>query len=156
VAAWDGQMELNDAAPEIIALLTKYHAFLAVERNGPGAGMIAALQARGYTNFYRWDESHLYSDAKPNLNPTIGIQRTQAVKARQVEMLSAYINTGSLQSYDEIFWRQCATFIQKAPLRWGPQGKNKDDSVDAMTHALWAKEHMPRSRRPKQRRVRWQ
>ena len=157
VAAWDGKVELDTAAgAEMVELLNKYHAVLGIERNGPGSGVIGMLQALGFDNFYRWDESHLYPDAKPTREPTIGIQRTQALKARQVQMLAAYVNTRSLQSYDEVFWKQCATFVQIAPMRWGPQGKNKDDSVDAMTHALWVLEHMPRKFvRRKARKFKW-
>jgi len=157
VAAWDGKVELDTrAGGEIVELLNKYNAVLGIERNGPGSGVIGMLQALGFDNFYRWDETHLYPDAKPTKEPTIGIQRTQALKARQVQLLTAYVNTRSLQSYDEVFWRQCTTFVQIAPMRWGPQGKNKDDSVDSMTHALWVKEHMPRRFvRPKPKRFRW-
>ena len=158
VAAWDGRVELDPGAGgEMVELLNKFNAVLGIERNGPGSGVIGMLQVLGFDNFYRWDEQHLYQDAKPTKEPTIGIQRTQALKARQVQMLAAFVNTRSLQSYDEVFWRQCTTFVQMGPMRWGPQGKNKDDSVDAMTHALWVKEHMPRQfvRRLKPRRVRF-
>jgi len=158
VARWYGQVELDSrTAQEHVELLNKYGAVLGIERNGPGAGWIGTLQVLGFTNFYRWDERHLYPDAKPTKEPTIGIQRTQAVKARQVQLLSAYVNTRALYSYDEMFWRELSTFVQKAPMRWGPQGKHKDDRVDSMSHALWVKEHMPfvRNTRRPARKIRW-
>lgn len=156
VAAWSGKLELADAAREVYELLSVYRPFLCPERNGAGAGFIAALQALGFDNFYRYNEQHLYPDAQPTKNPLIGLQRTQAVKTRQVGMLTAAVNSRALQSSDETFWRQCSTFIQKAPMQWGPQGKNKDDGVDAMSHALWALQHMPKSApRRKSRKIRW-
>lgn len=156
VAAWDGRLELTEAAPEIAQLLLMYRPFLCVERNAAGAGFIPALQAHGVKNFYRFEKRHIMPDAPDDKKPLIGITLTPTIKSVLVGNLITYINTHALQSVDPKFWREVSTFVQTGPTKWGALGGYKDDMVLATCHALWALTHYPRSKqRRKAKKVRW-
>lgn len=150
------KVEPGQVAQEIFEILKMYNPFLVVERNGAGAGMIAALQSLGFTNFYRYMKQHVLPDATEEKSPKIGIQMTPIVKARMVGNLSAQVNAHALFSRDGSMWREFPTFVQKSPQRWEATGSAKDDQVIAMGWAQWALQYMPRRRVRKNRRVRWQ
>ncbi len=149
------KVEPGQVAQELYEILKMYNPFLVVERNGAGAGMIAALQALGFTNFYRYEKRHVIPDAPEEKTPKIGIQMTPIVKARMVRNLSAQVNAHALYSRDGSMWREFPTFVQKSPQRWGATGSSKDDQVIAAGWAQWALQYMPRRKVRKTRKVRW-
>ena len=132
-----------------------YNPFLVVERNGAGAGMIAALQALGFRNFYRYEKRHVIPEAEEEKNPKIGIQMTPIVKARMVHNLAALVNAHALYSRDGSMWREFPAYVQKSPQRWGATGSAKDDQVTATGWAQWGLQYMPRRRVRRTRKVRW-
>jgi len=149
------KVEPGQVAQEIYELLKMYNPFLVVERNGAGAGMIAALQALGFRNFYRYEKRHVLPEAPEEKSPRVGIQMTPIIKARVVGNLSAQVNAHALYSRDGSMWREFPAFVQKSPQRWGATGSAKDDQVIAMGWAQWALQYMPRRRARKARKVRW-
>jgi hypothetical protein len=156
VAAWDGKEELGVASQEIHDLLLLYNSpFIVVERNGPGSGFIAALQALGYTNFYRFQKRHVIADAPEEKNPLVGIQMTPLVKSRMVSLLAQYINSHTLRSDDVSFWKECTTFVQTGPTKWSSQGGTKDDQVISTGWCVWAIQYMLQVLRRKKKKVKW-
>ena len=155
VASWEGRIELGPAAQELFEILQEYLPYLVVERNGPGSGMTAALQALGYKRFYRFEQRHLDADAPPEKSPTIGGQMTAVVKSRLIGGLVGRINARALDSLDGAFWRECSTFVQSGPNKWGAQGSNHDDQVIAMAWALWGLAFLPIRTVRKKKRIRW-
>lgn len=156
VASWDGRMELGAASLEIYTLLKTYNPTLCVERNGAGAGMIAALQNLGFDNWYRFQPWHVIPEDKSVVEPTIGITTTPTVKSRGVGLLVSTVNAHSLHSRDGGFWQECLTFAQTGPMKWSAQGGNHDDQVISMMYALWAKSFMPQTTiRRKRKKIRW-
>lgn len=153
VASYAARKEINEAAFEIYELLKLFNPYLVVERNGPGAGMIAALQGLGHQNWYRFQPTHVYPDAKEVIDPTIGVQMTSASKPRAVLNLISQINSRAVLSPDTDFWQECLTFVQKGPTKWEAQGTYKDDRVISMLWALWGRMYMPRRRFRKARKV---
>jgi len=155
VASWDGRMELTEASMEIYNLLQQYNPYLCVERNGAGAGMIAALQGFGYANFYRFQPWHAIPEDRRIEEPTIGITQTQTIKGRIVGNLVASVNAHALDSRDVPMWREFINFAQKGPMKWEAQSGN-DDQVIAMGLAQWARAYLPPlPRRRKNKKVRW-
>jgi len=155
VAAWDGRIELGPAAQELFEVLSEYLPFLVVEKNGPGSGMIAALQALGYKRFYRFEQRHLDTDATSEKAPTIGVHMTPVVKSRLIGGLVGRINARAIDSLDGTFWRECSTFVQSGPTKWGAQGSSHDDQVISMAWALWGLTYLPIHRVKKAKRIRW-
>jgi hypothetical protein len=142
-------------AQEIMQLLRVYHPFLCVERN-KGAGMIAALQALGYSNFYRFEKRHIQKDAKEERNPQIGIQMTTLHKKLMVEQLTAVVNSRALHSEDVSMWQEFPTYVQLSATQWGAAGTAKDDQVTGMGWAIWAAGHMPPPRmKRRKKKVLW-
>ena len=148
-------VEPGVVAQEIMQLLRVYNPFLCVERN-KGAGMIAALQALGYSNFYRFEKRHIQKDAKEERNPQIGIQMTTLHKKLMVEQLTAVVNSRALHSEDVSMWQEFPTYVQLSATQWGATGTAKDDQVTGMGWAIWAAGHMPPPRRKsRKKRVLW-
>lgn len=155
VASWTGREELGKASIEMFHLLQQYNPHICIERNGPGAGMIAALQGLGYNNFYRYQPWHAIPEDRAVAEPTIGIHITPTIKTRAIGTLIATINAHALISADIPFWRECLTFAQKGPMKWEAQGTSNDDEVIAMMYAMWARSYMPALPRPKKKKIRW-
>ena len=148
-------VEPGVVAQEIMQLLRVYNPFLCVERN-KGAGMIAALQALGYPNFYRFQKYHIQKDAKEERNPQIGIQMTTLHKKLMVEQLTAVVNSRALHSEDVSMWQEFPTYVQLSATQWGATGTAKDDQVTGMGWAVWASGHMPPPRqRRRKKKVLW-
>jgi hypothetical protein len=100
VDSWDGRMELGQATLELYTLLQAFNPYLCVGRNGAGAGMIAALQALGYTNLYRYQPWHAVPEDRRVEEPT-----TRRAQIRLVVLLVPLYRRLSRATNPIITWR---------------------------------------------------
>lgn len=126
---------------EYAALLHQYakeynNAHLAVERNGPGNGVLMWLRAKGYDNLYY--EVSLVDEVRGMVRQAkkFGWTTNENTKGVMLMDLYAAIKAYHFRSPDALFWSQ-AKVINRATKR--AMGKQKDDKVVSAAIAWQAK-----------------
>jgi hypothetical protein len=141
VADIHGDLTPDEFADFVVSMCTLYNnAFLCVERNSVGVGVIIDIVKRhNYTNLlkYRPIQNSLKLGKSAQIefarNEEYGWPTNQVTRPYMLRDLSSHISTGTITSPDKGFWDECITFVNVRGKLQAADGC-KDDRV--FKHAL--------------------
>jgi hypothetical protein len=148
VADIHGDLTPDLFASLLVELAREYNnAFCCIERNNAGTGvLIDVVQRYQYTNVlrYRPIQNSLKlgrSQIKEyQANSEYGWPTNQLNRPMMLKDLSTAISSGSITSYDKLFWEECMTFVNLRGKLQASDG-NKDDRVFKHALAIQAAKH---------------
>ena len=150
VAALHGHMKQFEYVEELVKFAVFYHrAWLSVERNGNGMGVITPL-VKLYNKLYH---KEVMTKGYPQITDKIGFDTNRMTKPIICSHLSKLISTDGFECNDEEFWKETLTFVNNDG-RLEAQGKTQgqkcfDDRVMSMAIGTWCHDNLPAPSRKK-------